>query len=320
MRPRNQDRPLARHRQNSGDINHVLRLETKIQLFGDGLGEDLHENRRIRQSRYRNSPHKPGSHPGHGGNILPHPLRDLWPLHFDDHLFAGHKPSHVNLRDGCSGQRHALEFGENRIQGLSEFQFNDSADLIKGHCGHPIAAPFELVHKFFGKEPPAGRNDLAELDIGRAEPFEGSSQSAGKSLPGSWTRVAALPESPAKQCTPHARGSGQKTQDRGPATRGHPLGHLGPLGLTQGLQTPIPLEILESKLPWPALAKGPPSPLGLLGPRISARHGRFLRVVRFQIHPFSPPIRVPISNRETESAACGHNPTPKRPFHPGQRA
>ena len=57
------------------------------------------------------------------------------------------------------------------------------ADHREGLGWHPVTQESELVDQFLGEDPLAGRDDLAELDVGGPEAFEGGAQATGQPCP-----------------------------------------------------------------------------------------------------------------------------------------
>ncbi len=61
MRARNDDGALPGLGEHRGDVEHVLGLESEVELLGDRLGEQLDQRRRVRQRGYGIRPTRSGA-------------------------------------------------------------------------------------------------------------------------------------------------------------------------------------------------------------------------------------------------------------------
>ena len=63
------DGPLVGRGQHAGDVEHVVGFEAEVELFHDGLGEQLDQRRRVGQRGYRDAADQVGRDPAHGGQM-----------------------------------------------------------------------------------------------------------------------------------------------------------------------------------------------------------------------------------------------------------
>ena len=106
------------------------------------------------------------------------------PLDLDHHPLARAQHGRVDLGDRGRRQGGAVERGEDLPQGPSQVLLERPADGGEGLGGDPVAQQPEFLDQLLGKDPLSGRDDLSELDVGRAQPLEGGSQPAGQAGPG----------------------------------------------------------------------------------------------------------------------------------------
>jgi hypothetical protein len=171
MRPRHHRAADADLRERVGDVEHVLGLEPEVELLRDRLREQLHQRGRVRERRDGNPPDQERGDPGHRAQVALHEPGDLRPLHLHDDLFARAQPRRVHLRDRRGREALLVETREHRLERLTQVFLDDGAHRRERLGGRVRAGP-ELVHDLVGEETAAGRDDLAELDVGRAEPLE----------------------------------------------------------------------------------------------------------------------------------------------------
>ena len=165
-------RALARDREDAGEVEHVLGLEPEVELLHDLLGEQLHERRRVGQRGDGDAAHEERAEPGEGPQVGPYERGHLGPLHLHDHFLARDQAGGVHLRDRRRGDGLFVELGEDRVEWAAELGFDHRADLGKRCRGHLVAQLLELVDQLVGEEALEGRDDLAQLHIRGAEPFE----------------------------------------------------------------------------------------------------------------------------------------------------
>ncbi len=77
----------------------------------------------------------------------------------------------------------AVEGGEDLGEGSAEVLLDGAADHGERLGGDPVAEEPELLDQLLGKDALARRDDLAELDVGRAQVLEGRAQPAGQAGP-----------------------------------------------------------------------------------------------------------------------------------------
>ena len=75
----------------------------------------------------------------------------------------------MDLGDRRRGQRLAVEAAKTRLERAAEVLLDDPAHVGERLGRHPVAAALELVDQLVGEDALAGGDDLAELDVGRAE-------------------------------------------------------------------------------------------------------------------------------------------------------
>ena len=110
----------------------------------------------------------------------PHPGGDPGPLDLHDDVLAGVQPRPVHLGDRGRGDG----LGANSVNSSSSVHPR-SASTTRRHGGErlggdPVAQQLELTDELRGEDPLARREDLAELDVGGAEPLEGEPQPVGE--------------------------------------------------------------------------------------------------------------------------------------------
>ena len=102
---RNHVAVLLEFLQHLGDVEHVARFDPEVEFLDDGLGEQLHECRRVGECRHLDSSDEVGGEPCHHTQVLAHQLGDDRSLHLHDHFFTGAQRGHMHLGDRCGGER-----------------------------------------------------------------------------------------------------------------------------------------------------------------------------------------------------------------------
>jgi hypothetical protein len=176
--PGHHDRALARAGEDRRDVQHVLGLEPEVELLHDGLGEQLHQGRGIGQGRHRDPAHQLGGDPRHGGDVQPHQTGHRPALHLDHDPFAGPQGGRVDLGDGGRGDGDAVEGREHLGQRFAQILFHRATHRGEGLGRDAVPQQLELLDQLLGEDALAGRDDLAQLDVGRAEALEGRTQPA----------------------------------------------------------------------------------------------------------------------------------------------
>jgi hypothetical protein len=93
-------------------------------------------------------------------------------LHLDNHFFPAYQAGGVHLGNRSRGYRGSLEVGEHVFEPLAELSLDDLAHSVKGLGRHSVAAQPELRHEL-GREDAFSRGeDLAQLDVRRAQVLE----------------------------------------------------------------------------------------------------------------------------------------------------
>ncbi len=184
MGPWHDHEPLTGTGEHLGDVEHVLGLEAEVEFLDDGLGEQLDQRRRIGQCGDRDATHQQGRDPRHGRDVRAGPWRRR--------SGAGPSPPPVrrsaawprDLGDGRRCDGGAVERGEDLARGRPRSSSSVRRTVAKGSGGDPVAKQPEFLDQLLGKDPLAGRDDLSELDVGRAQPLECGSQPSGQPGPG----------------------------------------------------------------------------------------------------------------------------------------
>ena len=213
-------RPLVGGGQHPGDVEHVVGLEAEVELLDDGLGEQLDQRRRVGQRRYRDAADEVGGDPAHGGQIRPHGRGDRGTLHFYHYLLARPEGGGVHLGDRRGGQRGSVEAGEELLERAAQILLHHGPDRLERLRRDPVAEEAELADQFRREDALARGEDLAQLDVGRAQGLERHPQPAGQAGPGQLG--PALPAALAAfDQVPAADGPGQLGADPDhPAARG----------------------------------------------------------------------------------------------------
>ncbi len=176
--PRDDERALPELGEDVGDAQHVVGLEAEVELLEDGLGEELDQGGRVGQGGHGNAADEVGRHPGHHGQVLAHPAGHRGALHLDDDRGAVAQGGRVDLGDGGGGQRGVLDRGEDLVERAPQLLAQDPLDDRPGLGRDLVAAPLELGHQRGREDAVTGGDDLAQLDVGRAELLEGGAQAA----------------------------------------------------------------------------------------------------------------------------------------------
>ena len=175
---------LARAGQHGGDVEHVVRFEAEVELLDDGLGEQLHQCRRVGQGRHRDAADEVGGEPAHGGDVPFDQAGHLGPLHLDHDLFARAQAGGMDLGDRCRGYGRGLEVLEHGVEGPAQVGFDHLADDLEALRRHPVPQQPELVDQFGREHALPGGEDLAELDVRRPQVLERPPQAVGQARPG----------------------------------------------------------------------------------------------------------------------------------------
>ena len=265
--------------QRPGDVEHVLGLEAEVELLGDRLGEQLHQRRRVGQGGHRDAADQPRGDPGHDGQVLPDQPGHLGPLDLDDDVLARPEPGVVDLGDRRRRQRLGVEAGEDRLQGPAEVLLHHPPDGGPRLGRHLVAALLELRHQRLGEHALAGGDDLAQLDVGRAEPLGRPPQPPGqvghRLRPTLWSPgLPALARRPDGHADAEVAGGGRQPppgrEPAGPDQRRH-LGPHRPADVVEARQPAQPVDV---DLPRPVVRERPqrkivhrPVTLGVTGRR-----------------------------------------------------
>ena len=138
-------------------------------------------------------------------------LRDLRPLHLHDDLLAGVQRGGVHLRDRRGRERHPVELGEHRFERAAQVFLDHLRARRRRSRRAPGRGKLELAHELFGEQALAGGDDLAELDVGRAEVARRRCAGGGRCRPRDVVlALAPLEERPATDGAAEARASPER--------------------------------------------------------------------------------------------------------------
>ena len=262
MGPGHDQGPLLRLGQDAGDVEHVLGLEAEVELLDDGLGEELDQGGGVGQRRHRDASHQSGGDPAHGGQVAADQGGHLGALDLDDHGLARLQGGRVDLGDRGRRHRCALEAGEDLLQGSAQVLLHGGPHDLVALGRDLVAQEPELADQLLGEDPLAGGENLAELDVGGPEAFEGPPQPAGEPGPGCGRALAPVQEVPA----PHGHGQpgahqGHPASGREPAATDQ-AGDLGPGGGPDGAQAGPPAQLVGLHQPGRVLGEGAQGQIG----------------------------------------------------------
>ena len=115
------------------------------------------------------------------------------PLHLHHDRLARAQPGSVDLGDGGGGEGLAVEPLERGLDGPAELGLDDSSDRRERLGRHLVAAQLELPDQLLREQPLAGRDDLPELDVRRAQVLGRLADSASTRRRGSRAASAKRP-------------------------------------------------------------------------------------------------------------------------------
>ncbi len=171
MGPGHHEVALVERGEGSGDIEHVLGLETEVELVHDRLGEELDQGRRVGQGGDGDPAHQQRRQPGHDGEVLAHTGRHRRALDLDHDRGAVEQSGRVHLGDGGGSQGGVLDRGERGGEWPAELLGEDLLDDRPRFGGDLVATPLELGHQLRREDAVTRGDDLAQLDVGRAQPL-----------------------------------------------------------------------------------------------------------------------------------------------------
>ena len=169
----------------SGDQLGVVRLLAEVELRAQvnlelvGQGGDLEELRSFEAALEQ------GCGRAEDVQVELDLLDHSRPAHLDDHLAAAREQSAVDLRNRCGGERLRID---RREDALAEILADNGLELRERHRRHLVDELAELVDVDVGQEVGAGREELPELHVCRAELLKRASELArpfarGRPLP-----------------------------------------------------------------------------------------------------------------------------------------
>ena len=147
---------------------HRLRLEAEVQLLGEVVGEvgdDVLRGQPSAQLGQLDQLRAALEDLQVGGDAT----ADARSLDLDDDLLAAVQGRVVHLGDRRRRERLVVEGGEQVLGVVAEVLDEQLVDFV-GVCGrHPVEQAAELAAQLLAERARAGRDDLAELDVGGAE-------------------------------------------------------------------------------------------------------------------------------------------------------
>ena len=273
---------LAEVVQHPRDVDHVGRLDAEVELLDDRVGEQLDEGRGVGQRGDGDAADEPVGEPRHRREVVVHEAVDGRALHLHHHPLAGHAA--WRRAPGRSRPRRAAPRRSRRRRWRGGRP--RSSSMVARTSGHGSGGTWSRQRlnsstSSGGEQPLAGGQDLAELDVRRAERLGGEAQAPGEVGGVGGADRAVLPPAPPPASGPGADGRRQPSADGQPAAtrrqspRLHERRHLGP-GLHAG-----------------GVGRGPPRqrigiehPRRVVAERTPRRIGRPRRVARrVAVHP-----------------------------------
>ena len=150
----------------------VAGLEAVVELLADRARELVDELARVDELE------RPDPLPDQAGRLVEQRkvaldlLRRVRPLHLDGHAAAVRKRGAVDLADRRRGYRGRVEVGEELLDAQLELLADDTLDVVVGDRTDVVLELLQLEHDVGRDDVGAGREQLAELDEGRAELVE----------------------------------------------------------------------------------------------------------------------------------------------------
>lgn len=148
-------------------------LADVIQLRAQGLGELLGEPDEVVAVRNLPAASRRGGHVSENFQVLLDLFNDTGPAHLNDNFSAVRHGGPVSLADRRRRERRPVEGGEQSRQWLPELRRNHRLDLVGGHRWGLVLQLRQLRLVVRGEEIGPCRDDLPELDEGRAQLREG---------------------------------------------------------------------------------------------------------------------------------------------------
>ena len=166
-----------------GELRRSRGLEPEIHLHPHRSRESLDDLDEAQAAHLRRDPLGEPRREEHVGEIAREPALDSRAQHFDrDGLGAFVRPDRraVDLRDRGGGDRFA-EAVEQRVDFRAERRLDDADRGLAAHRRHPILQALQFERDFRPDDVGPGRQKLAHLDVGRAEPVDGAGE-AGQAM------------------------------------------------------------------------------------------------------------------------------------------
>ena len=120
----------------------------------------------------------------------------------------------MHLRDRRGRDRGAVEALEHVVERAAEVELHDPAHDVERLGRHAVAQQLELGDQLLGEEAFAARDDLAELDVGRAERREGVAEPARQPAPPGFLPAALVDQVPAAERDPDPADDAEQPADR----------------------------------------------------------------------------------------------------------
>jgi hypothetical protein len=160
----------------------------------------LDQGGRVGQRGDGDPPDEVRRHPRHDREILVHPRRHRRPLDLDHDGRAVGQGGGMHLGDGGGGERGALDRGEGGGKRATELLGQDLLDDRPRFGRDLVAAPLELGDQLGREDAVTRRDDLTQLDVGRAEPLGHHPQTPGDAGDRFGAPTSTLAQVPEPEC------------------------------------------------------------------------------------------------------------------------
>ena len=158
-----------------GEFGEGRGLEPQIHFHRDGARQGLDHGGHAQAPRLGRAPLGKLRAEAHGGEIAMEAVADAGPEDLDRDLGAVLQPGAMDLRDR-GGRDRLAELGEDRLDRPVRRRLDRGARLRHREGRHPVLQGREVLGDLHADDIGPRRQELAELDIGRAEPGQGRRQ------------------------------------------------------------------------------------------------------------------------------------------------
>ena len=161
-----------------GEFGERRRLKAQIHLHGDRARQGLDDGDEAQAPCLGRACLRQLRAEAHGGEIAVEAVADSGPEDLDRNLAAVLAAGTVDLGDRGRCDRLA-ELGENRLDRLAMGGFDRGTGLRHREGRHPVLQGRKILGDLHADDIGPRRQELAELDIGRAEPGQGRGEAGG---------------------------------------------------------------------------------------------------------------------------------------------